>query len=250
MTNTAAIDNDPVCDGCWYARERSRDTGDTVECVCGATYPTPARVALVPAAPTVEQVARRPSRPSVVPDARISVVHDPQPSSAPRFTRPTFSDDHVARLLRCLEELQVDVGDDRAGGVSWAPPSPVAAQRYDRVVVQTSAQVPTTPNLAALLGVVDDTRPTVGWTICDRACGDVTIESVLRWLREHGSRAKLGEGGQTARAEVTRIYETVGYLYASEKARARFDADPKVKAEAAPVRGRELVQQAMAAWWG
>ena len=71
----------------------------------------------------------------------------------------------------------------------------------------------------------------------------------LRWLRASGDRAKLREGGPTARAEVTRVYETVGYLYASEKARARFDADPKARAEGAPVRGRELVTRAMEAWW-
>ena len=211
------------------------------------------RVALLPAPPTsaapaLRGPAPRPSRPSVAPDARVSVVHDPQPSSAPRFTRPSFSDDHVARLLRFLDELQVDLGDERAGGVSWAPPSDVAAQRYDRDVVQTSAR-PREPNLAALLGVVDDSRPTVEATIDARAGGDLTVASVLRWLRASGDRAKLREGGPTARAEVTRVYETVGYLYASEKARARFDADPKARAEGAPVRGRELVTRAMEAWW-
>lgn len=243
--NTQAIDHGLGCDGCPVARWRHQQTGDVVECVCGATYPPPERVALVPAPPTVEEVARRPSRPSVAPDARVSVVHDPQPSSAPRFTRPSFSDDAPARLLRLLEELQVDVGD-AITGVSWAPPSAVAAQRYDRDVVQTSG-TPREPNLAVLLGVVPDDRPTVEATITERAGGDVTAASVLRWLREHGDRAALAAN---PRPELTRVYALLGYLYASPKAREKWDADPRAKAEAAPVRGRELVTRAMDAWWG
>lgn len=218
---------------------------------CGEAYgPTEAvidRPALLPAAPSVEVPARcRPLRSSVVPDARVSVVHDPTPTGT-RFQRPAFSDDQVARVQRLLEELQVDVGDDRAGGTSWGPPSDVAAQRYDRERIQTSVREPGGPNLAVLLEPRDDRRPTVASTIEARAAGDATVTSVLHWLRENGSRAELAKDG---RAELTRIYGALGYLYASMKTRARYDADERVRREAAPVLGRTLVQQAMETWWG
>lgn len=225
--------------------------------VCGTEYaPDEAtaieRPALLPAAPREATTAPcRPSRPSLVPDGRVSVVHNPTPTGT-RFTRPSFSDDQVARVLRLLEELQVDVGDERAGGKSWAPPSDVAAQRYDRVLVQTSVREPGGPNLAVLLDAVDERRPTVGARI-DHFRSDPggregeTVASVLHWLRENGSRAELARDG---RAELTRIYGALGYLYASMKTRARYDADERVKREAAPVLGRTLVHQAMDAWWG
>ena len=213
-------------------------------------YPTaddaPERPALLPGAPReVIPAPCRPSRPSVVSDARVSVVHDPAPTGT-RFTRPSFSDDQVARVLRLLEELQVDVGDERAGGTSWGPPSDVAAQRYDRERIQTSVREPSGPNLAVLLEPRDDRRPTVASTIEARAAGDATVASVLHWLRENGSRVELAKDG---RAELTRIYGALGYLYASIKTRARYDADERVKREAAPVLGRTLIQQAMEAWW-
>lgn len=234
------------CD-CTDAIEYVVVTGRATRCqLCGAPLePTggPRPVRLMPA-PAVDELVRRATLPGPAPDARVSVVRDPRPSGA-RFVRPSFSDDAPARLLRLLEELQVDVGDDRAGGVSWAPPSDIAAQRYDRDVIQTSAR-PREPNLAALLGVVEDARPTVEATITVRAAGDVTVASVLRWLRAHGDRAELAKN---PRPELTRTYAEVGYVYASEKTRAKWDADPRAKAEAAPVRGRELVTRAMECWW-
>lgn len=214
---------------------------------CGEQYGPIDRPALLPASPSVDAPSsRRTSRPGAQPDARISVVHDPSPTGA-RYSRPAFSDDQVARVVRLLEELQVDVGDERAGGASWGPPSDVAAQRYDRERIQTSVREPSGPNLAVLLEGYSDSRPTVEWTIEQRAGSDATAASVLRWLRANGSRAELARDG---RAELTRIYGVLGYLYASVKARARYDADERVRAEAAPVLGRALMQQAMDAWWG
>lgn len=232
--------SDMGCDGCWYARERSRETGATVECVCGATYPTPERVALLPDEPTQAVYAPRQRLP-LPPDARVSVAHSPSPSSAPPVARLTHVEDaETADVRRLLCELR----PDRGGPLGWGPdaeaPVGVGSSWTPALRVQTSAEVP-----AILPGAFAATAPASRAPDLDHGYPDMTddVRAVLRWCQRSGTLAQ----GLRALYQALALAATVS----TPEQRDAWKAMPEgVRVGARVVYGRKRALAAMAAWWG
>lgn len=233
-----------TCDGCWYASERARATGDQVECVCGATYPTFSvvdRVALVPDEPTAPTAYAPRQRPPVAPDARVSVAHDPAPSSAPPVARLTHVEDaETADVRRLLCELRPDKG----GPLGWGPeaeaPAGVGSNWTPALRVQTSVEVP-----AILPGAFASTAPASRAPDLDHGFPGMPddVRAVLRWCQRSGTLAQ----GLRALYQALALAATVS----TAEQRDAWKAMPEgVRVGARVVYGRKRALAAMAVWWG
>ena len=227
--NTATIDTGLGCDGCPVARWRHQQTGDVVECVCGATYPSPARPTLVSAPPAADELVRRSPLAGPLPDARVSVATEEhlRPSATPvdpaRTTRA--EDAFVVRLRRLVVELRA-VELDGAG----------AAAIVYRERVQTSGSSYEGPRIGAA---------TVRRPVTDRlaalAAQHPREVAVLAWLRAWAPAYELLAAGRTSLllAECARAL-------GSEAQHIAWTLAPK----GAEVWARAAVERAMGAWWG
>ena len=251
------------CEVCPVARATHLETGALVECVCGRTFPAPERVALVPAAPTVDEIApRRTSRPSVVPDRRISVVHEPRLSSSPlpgSKARSVLPDADTAEgkpgelpvttelVAALLDEVQVDLpaagsrgaslgagadGPLAPGGTDWGAERVQTSPRWHRV------------DLAAEPAPDVDVRDTIAL----RTGGSGEAYDVLMWLRLYARTTgdQLRAGGPDALEQMLGV---LGYHLAPAEIRERFDASSEPLRYGAPIRGRWHVRVAARAWW-
>lgn len=218
-----------MCDGCWYASERARETGSTVECVCGQAYPTPDRLALAPDEPSA-QVTYAPRQPlPLAPDARVSVAHAPRPSSAPPVARLTHVEDaETADVRRLLCELRPDKGGPLGWGPSAEAPVGVGSNWTPALRVQTSVEVP------AILPGAFASRAT------ESQAPRLDPDTTLGWLQRHGTLA----------AGLRPLYATCAEARASAEVRAKWAGmAARERLAAAVVHGRKLVREAMAAWW-
>lgn len=229
-----------TCDGCWYASERARETGATVECVCGQAYPMPDRLALAPDEPPA-QVAYAPRhRPPLPPDARVSVAHAPRPSSAPPVARLTHVEDaETADVRRLLCELRPDKGGPLGWGPSAEAPVGVGSNWTPALRVQTSVEVP-----AILPGAFAATVPASRAPDLDHGFPgmDDDARAVLRWCQRSGTLAQ----GLRALYQALALAATVS----TQAQRDAWKAMPEgVRVGARVVYGRKRTLAAMAVWW-
>ena len=207
--------------------------------VCGERYlPDDAtRVALVPAAPSAPDVlalaAYAPQetqqRPSLAPDARVSVSHDPRPSSAPPVARLTHVEDaEVVEVRRLLCELRPDKGGPLGWSADGAAPAAGGSAWTPVLRVQTSVEVPAILPGAFASGARESSAPRLD------------PDSTLGWLQRHGTLA----------AGLRALYAACADARAAVDVRARWKALPgRQGLAAAVVHGRRLVREAMAEWW-
>ena len=197
---------------------------------CGEQYGPIDRVALVPAAPTVEAYApRRTSQPGAQPDARVSVVHEPRPSSTAPVARLTHVED--AELVR-VRRLLCDLRPDRGGPLGWAPdgqpPAPGGSNWTPALRVQTSPDVP-----SILPGAFASQAP-------ESRAPRLDPDTTLGWLQRHGTLA----------AGLRALYALCAEARAPVDVRARWAALPgRERLAGVVVYGRKLVLAAMAEWW-
>lgn len=191
------------------------------------------------------------ARPSGPPrDRRVSVVHGPAVTATRRFERVRVSElvDALERTLALLDELQVDLrrsgGADDSGRSADGPEGPDEGHGVDwaRPVVQTS------PNWGAVSLRREPPAPAtdVEDTIDARTEGRPEERETLRWLRRQADAGDLRARGAVALRD---LQGRLGYAFAPEEIRARFDASREALEVGAPIRGRWRIEAAMKAWW-
>ena len=191
------------------------------------------------------------ARPSGPPrDRRVSVVHGPTVTATRRFQRVRVSElgDAVERTLALLDELQVDLrrsgaaddggrtvgvedGPDAEHGVDWARPVVQTSPNWGAVSLRREPPAPTTD--------VED-------TIDARTEGRPEERETLRWLRRQADAGDLRAQGAVGLRD---LQGRLGYAFAPEEIRARFDASREALEVGAPIRGRWRIEAAMKAWW-
>lgn len=225
---SAAVSECAPCDGCPVARWRHQQTGDVVECVCGATYPPPARVAIVPEVPVVDEPVRRPSSPGAQPDGRISAVHDvapPRTSSAPPARVHHAEDAFAVKLRRLVVELRA-VELDGAGAA--------AIVYRERVQTSGSSYDGPRPGAATIRRPVTD-------KLAAMAAQHPREVAVLTWLRAWAPAYELACGGK-----VSLVLVQCARVHGSEAQHIAWTLAPK----GAEVWARAAMERAMGAWWG
>ena len=216
--------------------------------VCGERYlPDDAtRVALVPAAPSAPDVlalaAYAPQetqqRPSLAPDARVSVSHDPRPSSAPPVARLTHVEDvEVVEVRAVLCELRPDKG----GPLGWAPDgeAPVGAKSiWTPALRGGSSEVP-----AILPGAFAPTVAASRAPDLDHGYPGLTDEAraTLRWMQRSGTLKQ----GLRALYQACALASTVS---TQEQRDAWAAMAEGVRVAARVVFGRKRVRAAIGAW--
>lgn len=230
-----------TCDGCWYASERARETASTVECVCGATYPTLSvvtRLAPAPDEPPAPVAYAPRERPPLPPDARVSVSHSPSPSSAPPVARLTHVED--AELVE-VREVLCELRPDRSGPLGWAPdgeaPSP-AGSSWTPTLRGGSSEVP-----AILPGAFASTAPASKAPDLDHGfyeLGD-EVRATLRWMQRSGTLKQ----GLRALYQACALSSTIS---TTEQRDAWAAMAEGVRTGARVVFGRKRVREAVAAW--
>ncbi|MDO9016663.1 MAG: hypothetical protein Q8S73_43045 [Deltaproteobacteria bacterium] len=208
---------------------------------CGEQYGPIDRVALVPAAPTVEAYApRRGSQPGAQPDARVQVADEgrlrvPTSETGESIERPSrpgrVTSVEDAELVR-VRRLLCDLRPDRGGPLGWAPdgqpPAPGGSNWTPVLRVQTSPDVP-----SILPGAFASQAP-------ESRAPRLDPDSTLGWLQRHGTLA----------AGLRALYALCAEARAPVDVRARWAALPgRERLAGVVVYGRKLVLAAMAEWW-
>lgn len=244
-----AIESPPPCCGATIALVQ-RLGRDLVCPTCRERYvfdraSAPAREESGRAAPAFRGRPAGPPR-----DRRVSVVHGPAVAGTRRFERVQAQElvDAVERTLALLDELQVDLRrsgvTDDGGLTAGGPEGPDEGHSVDwaRPVVQTS------PNWGAVSLRREPPAPAtdVEDTIDARTEGQPEERETLRWLRRQADAGDLRTRGTVGLRD---LQGRLGYAFAPEEIRARFDASREALEVGAPIRGRWRIEAAMKAWW-
>lgn len=210
---------------------------------CGEQYGPIDRPALLPAAPVapLPMLARTPG---AQPDARVQVVHDPNPSTVPPVERLTHVEaPELVRVRQALCELRPDASGPLGWGPSGAPSGALGSNWTPIIRVQTSVEVPSILP-GAFAGAVAPAPGSIAAERVERLRARYPDEgAALRWMQRH---ATLAEG--------------LGALYVAcalaksvspRDVRDAWAALPENMRTAARMGyGRLRIEAALRIWWG